>query len=337
MTDTTSVGEKQLADGGVNNGVGSTTTIQDLDEQCLYQVMCRLDNILECPQTSELLDRFREHSVYISSPPCNGVKSLQACSLVCREWLKVSNLARSCLRLQGAAQVATLPRFLSRFPDLRHIQLMDMSAASPGDRGALPAVPMFNLPLGLLSFSCRDRLLSLTLVRCKATSDVGLAAVLRECSWLRTVHLDHYGGLSSGDAFLGVKCGLERLYIQFCSKLTSAGLTALERARGYGDVTVRRIPEYGLSRDRSGSLAAGLERVASVCPRLSMLVIEGCDITDATLLSFGVCCPQLRDVAFMKEYGITDAGGERFQLALRRLELLTLACCIKLKQIPRSR
>lgn len=111
-----------------------------------------------------------------------GNASLKACSLVCREWLDVSNNTRDYLTLRGGLHVARLPKLVARFPDLRFVMLKDL-AGSSGEGQGLVTASLDNASLQLLAQSC-PRLVRLSLVHCGVVLDEGLAAVLTGCAEL---------------------------------------------------------------------------------------------------------------------------------------------------------
>lgn len=169
---------------------------------------------------------------------CRRWEDLQACSLVCREWLVTSCLARKSLTLQGGPQFATLSRFLSRFPGLLGVQLIGTRVSSDGTIANTSPV---DLPLRLLVPSCRNLRWSI-LLYCVVVSDAGLATVLEGCKQLKFLRLFHCETVT-GAAFHGFRCkALIVLDIDHCPHLTSEGLTAAAAAcPNLSDLSVRWI------------------------------------------------------------------------------------------------
>lgn len=275
------------------------TTIQDLDAHCLGQIMSRLD------------EHFPKYAL-----ECRW-EDLQACSLVCREWLDASNFARKTLTLQGGPQIATLPRFLLRFPGISGVQFVGAKTAPDGDSIHLS---LDVLPLSLLGAGCRN-LRCLRIWYCLGVSNAGLATVLKGCKSLQILWVIH-SRTFTGAAFRGIQyCrGLERIKFDHCHDLTREGLAAVAAAcpnLSHLNVTMKEY--YG-----GADLAAGFEKIASSCPRLVTLFVQACGITDTTLRSFAVGCPLLSGVYITEEPGITDAGVAAIRLGLPRLEILKL-------------
>ncbi|GAQ89956.1 hypothetical protein KFL_005810090 [Klebsormidium nitens] len=282
---------------GAAGALVSGSTILDLDAHCMTKIFSRLGN-----------------------------SSLRACSLVCRQWLDASNYARNTLTLQGQPRIAFLPRMLSRFSDLRFVQLMDSGKGSEL-QGTVP-ICLSDALLALLAQSC-PHLFRLTLVRCGVVSDAGLATVLRCCPELRTLRMDHCEGFS-GAAFEGVQCALEQLNLHYCSGLTDAGVGAVASAcPTLREFTVRMEGQVA-------ALAAGFENVALLCPSLEKLTAIACGITDTTLRRFAGNCPLLSDIRIASEPGITDGGIVILRCRLARLDHLTLVNNRHLWQVPRS-
>ncbi|GAQ90069.1 F-box/RNI-like superfamily protein [Klebsormidium nitens] len=282
---------------GAVGALVSGSTILDLDIHCLTKILSHLRN-----------------------------SSIRACSLVCREWLDASNYARNTLVLQGQPRVASLPRILLRFADLRFVQLTDTGKGLEL-QGTVPAC-LSDASLALLAKSC-PHLFRLTLVRCGVVSDEGLATVLRRCPELTTLRMDHCEGFS-GAAFEGVQCPIEQLDVHYCSGLTDAGVGAVASAcPKLRHFTVRREGQVT-------DLAAGFEKVALLCPSLEKLTAIACGITDTTLRRFAGNCPLLADIRIVSEPGITDGGVAILRCRLRRLDHLTLLDNSQLWQVPRS-
>jgi hypothetical protein len=281
----------------VSAGRGART-IDDLDGHCLTRIMCYLNN-----------------------------PALQACSLVCREWLDISDYARSSMRLQGRPPLAALPSLLLRFEDLRILHFIDGGAQPELDQLA-PSPRLDDASMRLIVQCCR-RLYRLDLVRCGSFSDAGLAAVLRGCSKMKTLRVSHCGGFS-GAGFEGVRCKVEWLDLSFCGGLTSEGL-------GLAAAACPALWKLNVKMEQADApLVSGLESVAKRCPALKELTIHVCGVTDATLRSFAASCPLLSDVRLFCEHAITDAGIAALQLHLPRLTGLTLDSNPQLRQIPRS-
>lgn len=258
---------------------------------------------------------------------CLAGSSLQACSLVCREWLDASNHARDCLTMRGDRLGFSLPRALARFPNLQKVDFKDIVKSSESNqRSRLAGLGDENLEL--LVQSCPS-LVCLTLVRCGVVSDEGLATVLRGCPELRTLRMDHCEGFS-GAAFEGVRCSLEELSLQYCSGVTSTGVGAL--AAACPGLQVFNLRMEGKVAD----LDVGLKRVASLCPSLEKLSMIACGVRDATLRSFATKCPRLADVRIVGEPRITDAGVMFLRVHLHHLAHLTLLNNRQLIQVPRS-
>ncbi|GAQ90063.1 Leucine rich repeat/RNI-like superfamily protein [Klebsormidium nitens] len=286
------------AGGAVFRGREQGSTIQDLDVQSLSRIMS-----------------------------CLGNASLQACSLVCREWLVVSNDTRDYLTLCGGPQVARLPRIVARFSDLRFVMFKDLVRSS-GEGQGLVTASLDDASLRLLAQSC-PRLVRLSLVHCGVVSDEGLAAVLTGCLELRTLRLDRCEGFR-GKAFEGVKCKLEELCLFSCTGLKNIGLLAAGKA-----CPALRTFDLRAQGERA-DLGAGLKRVAWHCGKLEKLFLQACGTTDLTLREFAIHCPQLTCVAIMSEPDITDSGVWSLRCHLRSLERLTLLKNDQLMEIPRS-
>lgn len=286
------------AGGARLSGGGQGSTIRDLDALCLSRIMC-----------------------------CLSSSSLQTCSLVCREWLDISNDTRDSLKMRGELLVSTLPKVLARFPNLQTVDLLDVLKPSKSDQRSRLA-GLGNESLELLVQSCPS-LACLTLVRCGVVSDEGLATVLRCCSGLRTLRMDHCEGFS-GAAFKGVTCSLEELSLHYCSGLTSTGVGAVAAACPSLRVFTPRME--GTVAD----LDVGLKEVASLCPGLEKLTMIACGVMDATLRRFATMCPLLADVCIVGESRITDAGVMFLRVHLRHLAHLTLLNNRQLVQVPRS-
>lgn len=273
------------------------TTVQDLDAYCLCQIMCRLDQLYP-----------NGYSVDYDQ------KDLQACSLVCREWLEVSNFVRKTLTLRGSPHIATLPRFPSRFPDIQGVQLVGLKESPNGFNG----FSMKDMPLGLMVPGC-PKLQYMMLKYCLKVSDGGLATVLEGCKELRILRL-LYCGEFTGAAFKGVRCtGLESIELDHCYYLSCEGLKAIGPAcPNLSDLSVTLWKENG------GGRAPGSEEIASLCPRLAKLAVKTCGVTDTTLQKFAAGCPLLTELSITEEPRITDAGVAALRLRLPRLEMLRL-------------
>lgn len=291
------------------------TTIQDLDPHCL----------------SQILDRLHDPPPY---PMSRRWEKLEACSLVCRDWLDASNFCRKTVALQGP-QAANLPRFLFRFPDIQGVEIEDVPEVAVHEdppKTAPPGIPssLADVPLELLVSGSR-RLSILHLEQCSAVPTAGLAAVLNGCRDLRRLNLSFCGGFT-GAVFEGVRCNLDSLGLYRSGELTNAGLIAAARAcPSLRTLKIRRKLKW-----TRVDLSEGVGEFASFCPNLMVLHLEACGITDATLRSFAVGCPRLVDVRIYNEPVVTDAGVAALSF-LPRLESLSLWDNHRLTQIPRSR
>lgn len=177
------------------------TTIQDLDAFCLSEILMRLEDPSACALVRLLGSGFDMQATFET---CR-LGNLRASSLVCRQWLEMSNVTRKCLSLQGGSRQPNLSRLITRFPELTLVQLVDFRLGPNEDQEALPGAslgPTDGTPLALLASKCRG-LLDLALVRC-AVSDQDLAAVLESCPHLRTLCLDRCERFS-GAAFDGLR------------------------------------------------------------------------------------------------------------------------------------
>jgi hypothetical protein len=228
--------------------------------------------------------------------------TLQACSLVCRDFLELSSFARTRMSLQKCPQIAVLPKLLARFSELQILYI-----ESPKD--LQPATACFHDAAMAVIARCKS-LRELRIVRYSAFSDKGLATVLTGCSELLMLRLAYCGGIN-GEAFSGLVCKLEKLELNTCEGLTSEGLfaaaTACPRLRTFGVATDRR----------DASLVRGLEGVAEACRSLRVLTVHACGISDKTLHCLATSCPALDEVTISCEHSITDAGlADFFALSL---------------------
>lgn len=250
------------------------TTIQDLDAHCL----------------SQILERVHEPPPYSMS---GRWEKLQACSLVCLDWLDASNFCQKTVAMRGGQQAANLPRVLSRFPNILGVEIEDVQGVAVDEgQKALPGIPssLDDVPLELLVSRSR-RLVCLNLVRCSAVSTAGLAGVLKGCRELKKLYLSFCGGFS-GAVFAGVRSNLDTLELYRSGELTSAGLgIAAKACPSLYTLKLRRNPTWARV-----DLSEGVGKFATFCPDLMILHVEACGITDATLRSFAVRCPCLFEV-----------------------------------------
>ncbi|GAQ86375.1 Leucine rich repeat [Klebsormidium nitens] len=195
---------------------------------------------------------------------------LKDCSLVCREWLEISNEVRYTMRLERAPQTAALPALVSRFLQLNWLRIWDEAAAACTNDVFVHDV------------ACLSQLRLLHVRGCGDLSDAGLAAVLRGCPELHTLILEQCGGFS-GRAFEGVHCGkLEVLDLEGCGALNNMGLCDVaEACPGLVHLTLKRESD-------KIPLAVGLKYIAEGCTGLRELVLHACGLTDKTLLAFAV-------------------------------------------------
>lgn len=298
-----------------NGFVREEAAIGALDEHCLSRIMWMLDDP-DLPFTD-----------------CKH-ENLQACSLVSRGWLEVSNFVRKSLDLKGSPQVAKLPLFLSRFPDVWYIQLTGAESNSNEDlQTSRSSCELNSDTLGLLALGC-PWLRCLLLLEWAKAPDAAVRSVLVGCLQLERLWLKECG-LFSETAFQVIQqCArLEQLHLLECPNLTSTGLKAIA---GVCPALRRFSVKMDPMRERV-DLSEGLESVASLCHRMRDLLLQACGTTDATLHRFAIGCPGLSDVALGYEPGITDAGVVTFRQRLPRLTRLRLSVNSQLNHVLRRR
>ncbi|GAQ84070.1 F-box/RNI-like superfamily protein [Klebsormidium nitens] len=285
-------------------------SVAQLDGGCLAKIMSRVDN-----------------------------STLQACSLVCREWLEVSSFARTLMSLQEGPQITALPSLVTRFARLQnlHIQgpkippprMLQQDSPAPGLLLTEQAniVPLDDSAMNIIAQGCRN-LRKLQLEGCSGFSDVGLNAVLRGCSELVALRLGDCGGFT-GEAFGGLKCRVEVLDLDLCVGLTNEGLLAAGKAcPNLRDLSVQA--DLG-----NASLGQGLEGAARACPGLRALLLHGCGVGDETLQSVAASCPLLSTFSVSCEHAVTDSGLAAFFAALPALETVALHTMRGLSRVPK--
>ncbi|GAQ89345.1 F-box/RNI-like superfamily protein [Klebsormidium nitens] len=303
---------REVADLSLARGAAS---IAQLDGGCLVKILSHVDN-----------------------------KTLQACSLVCREWLEVSSFARTLMSLQEGPQITALPSLVARFSRLQSLHIQgpktetipawflpeDYVAPEQPRTDLANIVPLNDFGMDIIARGCRG-LCKLELEWCSGFSDVGLAAVLRGCSELLDLSLAYCGGFSGEGAFAGVSCRLEKLVLDACDKLTNEGLLAAA-------VACPQLRDLSVLMDKENdALAVGLEGAARSCRGLHALMIHACGISDATLRAVAVSCPQLQQVTVTCEPAVTHTGLTAFFERLPKLEELTLQNMEGLVHLPRFR
>jgi hypothetical protein len=277
--------------------LASSTTVMELDRDSLFQILAHADN-----------------------------STLQACSLVCRDFLEMSNFARSVMSLQKARQVAALPTLLMRFPQLQTLHIKGLSDPLLADQPA--GFCLDDAMMDVMAGCCRG-LHELRLEACPAFSDEGLNLVLRACSELSCLRLVHCGGFG-GKAFTGLSCSIRELELDSCRGLTNKGLFAAVRA-------CPALEDLSLvtKKEANTVFAQGLEKSARLCGRLTKLKLHNCGIRDETLRSFAMSCPALIDVYLSCEHGMSEEGMAAFFLRLINLEKVTLNNNKQFIRIPR--
>lgn len=275
-------------------GSSTTSSMVQLDRDCFSQILAHVDN-----------------------------STLQACSLVCRAFLKISSFARTRMSLQNGPQFAALPTLLTRFCKLEilHLKLPDLL---PAEQPA--GVCLDDAMMGVVACCCLN-LQELHLNHCSAFSDVGLALVLRGCVELVDLRLVQCGGFR-GEAFTGLCCSIQKLQMDMCEALTNEGLLAALRA-------CPRLAEFGLlTRRFDACFAQSLEGAAKSCAGLIKLTLQGCGIRDETLLRFAASCPALKDVSISGEHCITDRGLADLFSGLAHLDAVNLHNNLLLTCVP---
>lgn len=246
--------------------------------------------------------------------------TLQACSLVCRDFLELSSFARTRLSLQKSPQITVLPKLLARFSQLQILHIK-------GPLDLQPATVGFNDAAMSVIARCKS-LRELWIVGYSAFSDKGLATVLLGCSELLMLRLVYCGGFN-GEAFIGLVCKLEKLELSTCEGLTSDGFLAAATA-------CPRLKTLAVTTDkRDASLARSLEGAAQACSGLRVLTLHACGVTDGTLRCFATSCPTLDEVTISCEHLVTDAGLADFLALLPGLKSATLTNNRLLSQVPR--
>lgn len=274
------------------------SSIHDLDEHCLYRIMCQL--------------------------PCFA---RHVCTMVCHEWLKVSSTACPSLTLQGPPKIIkALPAFLQRFSMLRILKIGKV--ATPAYRcGRLLDLDDASMAVIAQHGRC---LQCLEVTGCDKFGDVGIASILRGCSDLRRLRLSHCANFSRV-GYGGIRCRLEHLELKACRALTNEGLHA-------AGTVCPKLQSLSINTEQDNvSLAVGLEGLARACGSLTELNLQACGISDTTLQCFAASWPELHLASLACERAITDEGVASFMQRLPQLDRLGLVDNDKLTRIPCSK
>ncbi|XP_057722975.1 F-box/LRR-repeat protein 4-like isoform X1 [Arachis stenosperma] len=266
--------------------------------------------------------------------------SRDACSLVCRRWLRLERLSRSTLRIGASASPDIFLHLLpSRFSNLRNLHIderlsipLPLSLPVPPRRRPLKVHCVANntssaetnpdslclSDAGLAALGeGLPRLERLSLIWCSNVSSDGLKSLAYKCTFLKSLDLQGCFIGDQGLAAIGQCCKqLEDLNLRFCEGLTDSGFT--EFALGVG----KSMKSLGVAACAKIT-DVSMEAVGSYCRSLETLTLDSEYIHDKGVHAVAQGCPHLK-VLKLQCVNLTDDALKSVGAACLSLELLAL-------------
>ncbi|KAG7026269.1 F-box/LRR-repeat protein 4, partial [Cucurbita argyrosperma subsp. argyrosperma] len=269
--------------------------------------------------------------------------SRDACSLVCKRWLKLERLSRTTLRIGATGSPELFVQLLARrFVNIRNVHIDERLAISlplhsgrrrrnevmclpfnshnatdnTGAEGALESSYLSDAGLIALSVGFPN-LEKLSLIWCSNISSQGLTSLAEKCRFLKSLDLQGCYVGDQGVAAVGEFCKqLEDVNLRFCEGLTDTGL--VELARGCG----KSLKTFGITACAKIT-DVSLEAVGMHCKYLESLSLDSEIIHNKGVLSVAQGCPLLK-VLKLQCTNVTDEALVAVGSLCPSLELLAL-------------
>ncbi|CAM8902992.1 unnamed protein product [Rhodiola kirilowii] len=271
--------------------------------------------------------------------------SRDACSLVCKRWLKLERLSRTTLRIGASGSPDLFVHILSRrFSNATRIfvdeRLSIALPAPPGRRRNHGRSPKSSLKVksssiyngsddGELETYCLSdvgltyvgegfkKLEKLSLIWCSNVSSVGLISLAERCRALKYLDLQGCYVGDPGIAAVGACCKqFEEINLRFCEGLSDAGV--IELVKGCSD-TLKVIGIAACAKITDVSLNA----VGSHCQKLETLSLDSEFIHNEGVLAVARGCPLLK-VLKLQCVNVTDEALQSVGSSCQSLEQLAL-------------
>ncbi|XVF66346.1 hypothetical protein PTKIN_Ptkin10aG0027900 [Pterospermum kingtungense] len=271
--------------------------------------------------------------------------SHDACSLVCRRWLRLERLSRTTLRIGASCIPDLFVKLLARrFVNVKSVHIDErLSVSLPvnvGKRRGRDESLLTSLKLHYAgeksgydeedceSFCLTDagltavgdgfsKLENLSLIWCSNVTSLGIISLAQKCSFLKSLDLQ---GCYVGDQGLAVvgKCckQLEDVNLRFCESLTDAGLVDLATRVGK---SLKSLGVAACARITDKSL----EAVGSHCKSLETLSLDSEFIRNQGILAIAQGCPLLK-VLKLQCINVTDEALMGVGISCLSLEMLAL-------------
>ncbi|KAG6575027.1 putative protein phosphatase 2C 35, partial [Cucurbita argyrosperma subsp. sororia] len=269
--------------------------------------------------------------------------SRDACSLVCRRWLKLERLSRTTLRIGATGSPDLFVQLLARrFVNVKNVHIDERLAISlPLHSGRRRRNEVMRLPFkshhathntgteGAAESSCLSdaglialsvgfpNLEKLSLIWCSNISSQGLTSLAEKCKFLKSLDLQGCYVGDRGVAAVGVFCKLLKdVNFRFCEGLTDVGLVELSRGCG------KSLKSFGMAACAKITDVA-LEAVGMHCKYLESISLDSEVIHDKGVLSLAQGCTLLK-VLKLQCTNVTDEALVAVGSLCPFLELLAL-------------
>lgn len=162
--------------------------------------------------------------------------------------------------------------------------------------------------------------------QCEHITDVTILNIAKKCKHLNSINLGHSHLFTNESLFSLAEYSkhLQSMRL-FCTSISDEGITKI------GEVCSKlKVFDIGFSDHITD---VGILKVLEGCPLLEVLCIASCDITNASLLKIGECCPNLYDIDLRYCNDITDFGVSKMAKGCQKIKSINLSFCTEITDL----